>query len=292
MSEERRKFQGVWIPADMWLDRSLSITEKVMLVEIGSLESEDRGCYKSNAEFAEFFGLSASRVSEIISGLAAKHFVTVELVRDGKRVVERRIRLAKVFEKPSTPYSENTANLFGKGGEGYSEKAEESNTRSNTKRDLLDGKPSDGATTDEKFEEAWRQYPRREGGNSKKAALKAWNARVREGIDPDVMTGAVKAYAKVMQDKGNVGTPYVKQASTFFGPDRHFDEYAGQPQQQADLLAPIDASAPWWRRAGFEKEWQAINAGCTEQTLRLWRDGRPIRKLAGSNVEPWPEVLA
>lgn len=134
MSDEKRRFQGVWIPADMWLDRSLSITEKVMLVEIGSLESEDRGCYKSNAEFAEFFGLSASRVSEIVSGLAEKGLVTVELIRDGKRIVERQIRLAKVFENPNTPYSENPANLFGKGGEGYSEKAEESNTkRGNTR---------------------------------------------------------------------------------------------------------------------------------------------------------------
>jgi hypothetical protein len=149
MSDEKRKFQGVWIPADMWLDRSLSITEKVMLVEIGSLESEDRGCYKSNAEFAEFFGLSASRVSEIVSGLAEKGLVTVELIRDGKRIVERQIRLAKVFEKPNTPYSEKAANLFGKGGEGYSEKAEESNTkRGNTRSKPKTSLPDDFGISD------------------------------------------------------------------------------------------------------------------------------------------------
>lgn len=75
MTATPRKFQGVWIPADIWLDRGLSITEKVMLVEIGSLQDDERGCYASNAHFAEFFGLSISRVSEIISALAAKALI-------------------------------------------------------------------------------------------------------------------------------------------------------------------------------------------------------------------------
>lgn len=129
-----RKFKGVWIPAELWLDRDLSITEKVMMVEIESLEDDVRGCYASNAHFAAFFGLSNSRVSEIISGLSEKGFVSVELIREGKRVVERRIRLCNPFDKPNTP-SENTANPFGKHVEPPSENAQGSNTNilSNTK---------------------------------------------------------------------------------------------------------------------------------------------------------------
>lgn len=129
-----RKFQGVWIPAELWKDRTLSITEKVMLVEIGSLEDDERGCYASNAKFAEFFDLSISRVSEIISGLAEKRLVSVEQIRDGVRVVERRIRLIYPFGKPNTP-SENAANPFGKDGEPPSENTQGSNTLlSNTMR--------------------------------------------------------------------------------------------------------------------------------------------------------------
>jgi hypothetical protein len=129
-----RKFQGVWIPAELWKDRTLSITEKVMLVEIGSLEDDERGCYASNAKFAEFFDLSISRVSEIISGLAEKRLVSVEQIRDGVRVVERRIRLIHPFGKPNTP-SENTSNPFGKDGEPPSENTQGSNTLlSNTLR--------------------------------------------------------------------------------------------------------------------------------------------------------------
>jgi hypothetical protein len=122
-----RKFKGVWIPSELWLDRDLSITEKVMMVEIESLEDDVRGCYASNAHFAAFFGLSNSRVSEIISGLSEKGFVSVELIREGKRVVERRIRLSTPFDKPNTP-SEKASNPFGKGFEPPSENTQGSNT--------------------------------------------------------------------------------------------------------------------------------------------------------------------
>lgn len=129
-----RRFQGVWIPAELWKNQALSITEKVMLVEIGSLEDDARGCFASNARFAEFFNLSISRVSEIISGLAEKGLVSVEQIRDGVRVVERRIRLVTPFGIPNTP-SENSANPFGKRCEPPSENTQESNTLlSNTMR--------------------------------------------------------------------------------------------------------------------------------------------------------------
>ncbi|PMZ60354.1 helix-turn-helix domain-containing protein, partial [Pseudomonas sp. GW247-3R2A] len=85
--DTQRKFQGVWIPAERWLDRTLSPTEKVMLGEIASLDTGPRGCYATNAHFAEFFNLSISRVSEIISGLVDKGHVRIELIREGKRVV-------------------------------------------------------------------------------------------------------------------------------------------------------------------------------------------------------------
>ncbi|WP_240997662.1 helix-turn-helix domain-containing protein [Pseudomonas viridiflava] len=131
MNDVPRQFKGVWIPAEVWLDRSLSITEKVMIVEIGSLQDPVRGCYASNNHFGRFFGLSNSRVSEIISSLTSKGLLRVELIRDGRQVVERRVRLTDLFGKSNT-YSENASTLFGKGGDPYSEKAQESNTKSNS----------------------------------------------------------------------------------------------------------------------------------------------------------------
>ncbi|KVN55373.1 hypothetical protein WT13_23460 [Burkholderia anthina] len=125
---------------------------------------------------------------------------------------------------------------------------------------------------DEKFDEAWRQYPKREGSNSKPAALRAWNARIREGIDPGVLVAAVVAYAAAMKAAGNIGTPYVKQASTFFGRDRHFEEFA-KPGAKGDLFDGGGTAVPWWKAAGFTYQWQAINAGCSERSAHLWANG-------------------
>ena len=74
------------------------------------------------------------------------------------------------------------------------------------------------------FETAWDAYPKRAGGNSKAAAWKAWKARLKDGVNPEAMLAGVKRYATYARATGSVGTQYVKQAATFFGPDRHFEE--------------------------------------------------------------------
>ncbi|EPV0646721.1 helix-turn-helix domain-containing protein [Escherichia coli] len=74
------------------------------------------------------------------------------------------------------------------------------------------------------FEQTWLAYPKRAGGNSKSAAFKAWKARLNEGVNPETMLEGVKRYAGWVSAMGNSGTQFVKQAVTFFGPDRHFEE--------------------------------------------------------------------
>lgn len=74
------------------------------------------------------------------------------------------------------------------------------------------------------FEQAWQAYPKRAGGNSKAAAWKAWKARIKDGVNTEAMLAGVNRYAGYIRATGSAGTQYVKQAATFFGPDRHFEE--------------------------------------------------------------------
>ncbi|HDT2094809.1 TPA: helix-turn-helix domain-containing protein [Enterobacter roggenkampii] len=74
------------------------------------------------------------------------------------------------------------------------------------------------------FEQAWQAYPKRAGGNSKAAAWKAWKARIKDGVTTVAMLHGVNRYAEYVRATGSAGTQYVKQAATFFGPDRHFEE--------------------------------------------------------------------
>ena len=87
-----RAFNGVWIPKKYWLDENLSIVEVTFMAEIESLDG-DNGCYASNNHFAEFFGLTASRVSQIINSLSDRGYLQISYEKNGKQVVSRLIRV-------------------------------------------------------------------------------------------------------------------------------------------------------------------------------------------------------
>lgn len=74
------------------------------------------------------------------------------------------------------------------------------------------------------FELVWQEYPKRAGGNPKGTAFKHWKARLAEGATPQAMLDGVRRYAAFIRATGKLGTEYVKQAATFFGTDRHFEE--------------------------------------------------------------------
>lgn len=74
---------------------------------------------------------------------------------------------------------------------------------------------------DEKFEEAWRGYPRRDGANPKAPAAKRFLAAVKAGADAQTIIDAVKRYA--IAEARNVGTPYIPQMVKWLGDQRWLD---------------------------------------------------------------------
>lgn len=99
----------------------------------------------------------------------------------------------------------------------------ESGKSTNKSKSLL-AQDGDGEGYSEAFERFWSAYPKRLGGNSKKAAFKCWKARLREGVSADDLIKAASCYATACKAAGKTGTEYVKQASTFLGPDEHWRE--------------------------------------------------------------------
>jgi len=75
-----------------------------------------------------------------------------------------------------------------------------------------------GREGDAKFEALWTLYPKRAGGNPKPLALKAYRARLAAGVTHDELAAGLVRYAAFCAATGKVGTEYVKQAATFFGP--------------------------------------------------------------------------
>ena len=95
MERHERDFKGVWIPRDIWLSDQLSLMEKVLFVEINSLDNE-RGCFASNRYFATFFSVSDRQIRTYLSSLKEHGFVTVTVKNQNERVIRTAGRYRRV----------------------------------------------------------------------------------------------------------------------------------------------------------------------------------------------------
>lgn len=85
-----RDFKGIWIPKEVYLNKELNWTDKILLVEINSLDNED-GCFASNEYFAEFLDVSTTTISKSISKLISFGFMYIESFDGRKRVLKTNI---------------------------------------------------------------------------------------------------------------------------------------------------------------------------------------------------------
>lgn len=100
-----RDFKGVWIPKEIWLSEKLSLMEKVLFVEIQSLDNE-RGCYASNRHFSEFFQVSPRQIATYIASLKAKGFISVRIQNQNERTIRAMGKYARVPEDKIRAYRE------------------------------------------------------------------------------------------------------------------------------------------------------------------------------------------
>lgn len=79
-----RNFLGIWIPKELYLNNELSWTEKLLLIEIQSLQGTI-GCFASNEYFAKFLDLSIGRIANIITHLKRLNYLLVKTIRNKAR---------------------------------------------------------------------------------------------------------------------------------------------------------------------------------------------------------------
>jgi hypothetical protein len=193
-----RDFKGVWIPKEVWLDENLTWMEKLLLVEIDSLDKE-KGCFASNKYFAEFFQLSPSRISELVSQLVSKGYITTFLLYDGKQVKQRILT-------PTVPIRKREIGIRNI-EEGYSEKAKDNNTILNN---TINNK-----SINISFDTWWDLYDKKVGSKTK--LQNKWNK-----LTDDQRTQAIKhtkEYKIAQPDK-----QYRKNPDTYLNNESFYDE--------------------------------------------------------------------
>ncbi len=87
---EQRDFKGVWIPRSIYLDSRLTALEKIVLVEIDSLDGDD-GCFCSNEYLANFCQCSERKISDAVSKLIELGYITSVSFDGRKRVLRSRV---------------------------------------------------------------------------------------------------------------------------------------------------------------------------------------------------------
>ncbi|MGC3990855.1 MAG: helix-turn-helix domain-containing protein [Chthoniobacteraceae bacterium] len=107
---QQRDFKGIWIPREIWLSGNLSLMEKVLFVEIHSLDNE-RGCFASNRYFADFFDVSDRQIRNIVASLRAKGFVTVTVHNKNERVIRTAGRYRRISDEEKRGLSEKRSTL-------------------------------------------------------------------------------------------------------------------------------------------------------------------------------------
>jgi len=93
MENQERAFLGIWIEAEIWLNKNLTWIDKIVYSEIESLDGEN-GCTASNKYLSEFCQCSERKVQDSIAKLIEKGMIEV-VAFDGRKRTLKSLRHAK-----------------------------------------------------------------------------------------------------------------------------------------------------------------------------------------------------
>jgi len=128
-----REFKGIWIPAEIWLADELNALEKILLVEVNSLDNE-RGCIAGNDYFAGFLGVTTIRVSQMIKKLKDEKYI-YEASFDGRtRTLKSNIKT--IIKQSKDDYKPALKEIIKQNEENYKPALKEIINNSNTVNNL------------------------------------------------------------------------------------------------------------------------------------------------------------
>jgi DNA-binding Lrp family transcriptional regulator len=180
-----REFLGVWIPKEIYLNKELTPTDKLLLAEITSL-AKNGECFASNQHFSEFLGISKSQVSRLITKLVRLNFISVVITyKELTKEVDKRV-ITPIGVKADTPTHGRVYPLRMEAHTPTHERVDpmrvdayyKEQVKEQYKEQVKDIKKTKqknvSAELENEFELLWKKYPRKLGkANALKAYIKA-----------------------------------------------------------------------------------------------------------------------
>ena len=249
MHETRKPSYWAVLPAKVRYDNGLRPNAKLLYAEITALAGAQGYCWASNEHLARLFSITARTVSALLGTLAEKGYVGIEIVRDAKtnEVTERRIWIdTNPLAEEQTPME----NIFHRGIEKNFVTPMEENFQENNRKNLRNtplkspqrGRRKQGPKKQpdwkpERFAAFWDFYSHKVRGESKQAAIRAWDR-----LQPDdELIGQIARALLVQLDsedwKAGIGIPY---ASTYLNNRRWEDIPKASKKRPAE-----DSSGGW-----------------------------------------------
>lgn len=201
-----REFKGVWIPREIWLDDRLNALDKIILVEIDSLDNGEDHCHAGNEYMAKFCQCSESKVTKTIAKLIELGYVKVHSF-DG-RIRRLRSCIAFCTEQPDKKY------------DSAEHKIRANNTSNKKENNSISRKRADNEIPPG-FTEFWDTYPRKV---AKQNAIKAW--KKTGALDSQALTDTIIADVKRRLDGEWKGKElqYIPHPATYLNQRRWEDE--------------------------------------------------------------------
>ena len=174
---------------------------------------------------------------------------------------------------PITETSEPEPDAFPQKVEMSPQRKEEGGKREEEKKESTPPVAKATRLSSDKFEEFWKERPRRDGDDPRKPAEKKFNALVKTGVDPDVMISGARLAFAAARERSIYGTKFVPQTVKWLN-DQRFVDYA------ADAFT---ATAP------TAIDWDAI---CDSyKKFGVWSKHAPGNSPDSSSCQCPPEIL-
>lgn len=268
---ENRDFKGVWIPKEIYLDNRLNALDKIILVEIDSLDNGETGCFASNKYLADFCQCSQTKVSTSIAKLVKFGYVEVNGF-DGRT---RSLKTC-LSKNENLPFKNCKADLQNLKHNNIYNNTDNSLDNNNINYGLLDTKEVDSKVEidsnnninteskereknikreKEKIEEDITeiiQYLNVKTGKNYRANVESNRSMIRARLnDHYTKEDCIKVIdIKCKKWMGTKFEEYLK-VSTLFRPS-HFDDYLNEKEEQENKKENTEVNQAWrdmWSRA-------------------------------------------
>ena len=181
----------------------------------------------------------------ILNGQKYRGLVTRAIMRE-----QNRVRVQRFRDKNITSVTTAKRNVTVMQSDSVSDSVSDS-----SKSTTAGKRPRAKAEAPGWFGEFKASYPKRAGDPQWGRALRAACARIGEGHKPEEFVDGARRYSAYIHATGKQGTEYVKQASSFLGPDKPFLLSWDAPATRAEIKqnSTISAAQRWLEQSNAGK---------------------------------------